>query len=111
MAKVQGDKVSARERVRLRRLELDRERIERDQLVDQVAEEFFVASGGRDNLLEEVRQREAEMAVSIARLLDLREAPARVQQLLELDVKEYRRLAGLVESDQLVKPAVVAPAG
>jgi len=103
MAKVQGDKVSARERVRLRRLELDRERIERDQLVDQVAEEFFVASGGRDNLLDEVRQRETEMAVSINRLLELRESPARVQQLLDLDAKEYRRLAGLAELEQTLK--------
>lgn len=92
MAKAPNDKVNARERVRLRRLELDRERIERDQQIDELAEGFYAQLASRDSLLEQAQQIEERMGEHIAQLAALRETPARIQHLLDVDPREYKRL-------------------
>jgi len=85
-------RTSARDRAREARLALDAERAKRDEKIEDAAAQFFDAIDERAELVAQLDRLDGMMGAAIEALTTLGEPVNRISALLDIDVKEMRRL-------------------
>lgn len=98
MAGKTSAQVAARQRARQARLELDAERIAREEQVDDAAADYLLLADERATLLESIRTIEKRMLAPVSRLVELGESRRRIVALLDLGTDDARRVGGHIRS-------------
>lgn len=88
-------KVQARERARAARLRLDADRDARDNALEEAAADFFTSRTARDQIAAQLTTADLAMAGALTRLHALGETTTRIGALLDIDLRELRRLRDL----------------
>ncbi len=98
MAGKTSAQVAARQRARQARLELDAERIAREEQVDDAAADYLLLADERAKLLESVRTIEGRMLAPVSRLVELGESRRRIVALLNLGTDDARRVGAHIRN-------------
>jgi hypothetical protein len=103
-------RTSSRDRAREARLALDAERARRDEKIEDAAAKFFDAVEERAELVAQLDGLDTTMGAAIEALTTLGEPVNRIAALLDIDVKEVRRLRPAEQRKPTAAPRSTAPA-